>query len=165
LKGIAVRFFCVSILVCLYFGCDSHNADVGAHDGMGGHGGMNQGSEADTYSPGMEKTGGMGIYTVRLMQSAPIPRDTSKYTWQIQVLDADGNTVSDALVQAEPTMPAHGHGTMPQFTEGLESQENLGTYELTEMDLFMPGVWMISIRITGADEQVDMVMYHFQLEG
>ena len=62
-------------------------------------------------------------------------------------------------------MPAHGHGTSPQFTDGVESTETPGTYSLSDMDLFMAGVWMIAIEMSTPEGVADEVVFHFMLEG
>ena len=59
----------------------------------------------------------------------------------------NGAVVKDAILEAEPVMVAHGHGTRPQFTVAVESDEGDGVYTLADMDLFMPGVWTVYIRI------------------
>ena len=72
--------------------------------------------------------------------------------------------VKDAILEAEPVM-AHGHGTRPQFTVAVESDEGDGVYTLADMDLFMPGVWTVYIRIETLDGRADTVEFSFNLEG
>ena len=151
-------------LLSLLLGCDSSTEPSG-------DGGTNQGGDnppagsapldgVDTYVAGLEKPGDM--FTVRLVTSTPVPKDTGLYTWEVQVLDADMAPICDAEVVAEPTMPAHGHGTFPETTAGVPS-DDCG-YQFPDMDLFMPGVWQIEVRVTaGGDE--DTVFYNFDLEG
>lgn len=117
----------------------------------------------DTYVVGLEKAGAQGLFTVRLMGSEPIPKYTGLYVWTVEVRDGEGLTVTGASVIAEPTMPAHGHGTWPAFAEGEEMGD--GLYALEEMNLFMDGVWHVAIRITGADGAEDEVAYDFDIQG
>ena len=115
----------------------------------------------DTYVAGLAKVG--EIYTVSLIESQPIPKDTGLYTWVVELSDAGGDPVIGATIVAEPTMPDHGHGTFPPTTEAI-ALETPGHYELTDMDLFMPGVWQVEIFID-VDDDSDGVIYNFDLEG
>ena len=124
---------------------------------------MDAGSGGDTYVVGLEKSGQAGLITVRLQESTPSPRDTGFYTWTIDIVDASGAPVTGATVQAEPTMPDHGHGTNPKYTDAVEGDP--GTYQLTEMNLFMEGIWNVAIRITMTGGEEDQVEYNFFLEG
>jgi hypothetical protein len=125
--------------------------------------GTGGGDTADTYVEGLEKTGSQGHFTVRLLNSNPIPKDLTYYTWTLEVLDPDGKAVEGVEVIAEPTMPNHGHGTFPPFTTATAG-ETPGTYVLTDMDLFMAGIWHIAIRLT-LDGTADEVAYSFDLDG
>ncbi|MBR56693.1 MAG: hypothetical protein CMH54_01400 [Myxococcales bacterium] len=143
-------------------GTDAPGEDVsGSPDGMTGHD-MASHSPVDTYVAGLEKSGVNGLVHVRLMESTPIPEYTDLYTWTVEVVDLDGEPITGATVVAEPRMPGHGHGTFPPFTDAVEIGG--GSYQLVDMDLFMPGVWQVTIRITTADGD-DEVAYDFDLEG
>ena len=141
------------------FGGHGHGAH-GPGASMGGGGGI----VADTYVAGLEQVGEDGIFSVRLVESDPIPRDTGIYTWTIEVVDATGGPVTGVTVLAEPMMPAHGHGTIPKFIDGIPS-EGEGRYRLADMDLFMPGIWRVIITLTHDDGREDVALYHFDLEG
>lgn len=119
--------------------------------------------QADTYWVGLEKAGAEGNFTIRLMKSSPIPQDLTLYTWEIEVLDGAGEPVTGASVEAEPRMPAHGHGTFPPVTPAT-ALDQAGRYQLLEMDLFMAGIWRVEIRVTHG-ELTDSVNYFFDLEG
>ena len=118
----------------------------------------------DTYVVGLEKVGEQGTFKVRLLLSDPIPQDTGFYDWTVEVVTNDDLPVSGASVMARPTMPAHGHGTFPPQTTAVE-QEVAGLYQLSDLDLFMAGVWRIELTIKSAEGQMDQVVYNFDLEG
>lgn len=132
-----------------------------ATQGSSGSGG--NGSGGDVYVAGLEKQGQSGVYVVKLVESQPIPQDTGLYTWTIQLLDA-GDPVSDAVIAAEPRMPAHNHGTFPPITDATPAGDD-GMYTLDAMDLFMPGIWEVTIRIMQGDSVEDQVTFSFDLEG
>ena len=156
------------VIILLFAGllaCGGANTDgddlSGTQDGPAGHDMASNGS-VDTYVAGLAKDGVLGVLRVRLMESDPIPEYTDMYTWTLEVVDLDGQRIIGATVIAEPRMPGHGHGTFPPFTEAVESAG--GGYQLVDMDLFMPGIWQVTIRITTADGN-DEVVYDFDLVG
>ena len=118
----------------------------------------------DEYVAGLEKDSTKGQFKMQLLLSDPIPRYTDVYTWTVILQDVEGNPVVDADLVAEPTMPEHKHGTFPKFTNAV-ALDQPGEYQLVDMDLFMPGVWQVDIRITVGDGSVDQVLYWFELEG
>ena len=133
-----------------------HTADAGAGVDAGG------GLGADVYIAGMEQVGADGVFRVALIESSPIPQDLTLYTWLIEVRDADGNPVEGAAVVAEPTMPDHGHGTFPITTPGVAA-EGVGRFTLSDMDLFMAGVWRVELRVSVGD-LTDTIRFHFALD-
>ncbi|HIN86300.1 MAG TPA: hypothetical protein EYN06_07455 [Myxococcales bacterium] len=128
-----------------------------------GIGSGTEGLDVDTYVANLEKSGVNGNFSVKLVESTPIPKDLEFYNWTIQVLDSAGQPIDGAAVEAEPMMPAHGHGTYPPVTIGAATGES-GTYELIDMDLFMPGTWRVTIRVESG-ELKDEVEFHFDLDG
>ena len=54
----------------------------------------------------------------------------------------DGSPVDGLEVAVEPFMPAMGHGTS---TPTLHAAEGNGKYLLTEVYLYMPGVWELRL--------------------
>ena len=133
-----------------------------AHGPGGGHPGADDG--ADTYHAGLEREGEEGRVRVRLVDSDPVPQDTGLYTWTLTVEDLEGEPVVGASVSAEPTMPAHGHGTFPAITEATPLEE-VGHFRLADMDLFMAGVWDVALTVSLVDGGADTLTFHFRLEG
>ena len=160
--GIVVVVLLVGALIV---GCGSdhgtHSHSTAGHSDGNSDGNVDLG--VDTYVANLEKAGKAGHFTVLLVESTPIPKDIEYYSWRIQVLNSAGEAVEGATVLAEPTMPAHGHGTVPKFTPA-KAGESPGVYLLEAMDLYMPGVWLITIRIE-KDELKDEVEFNFNLDG
>jgi len=155
-------------LMVIGLGCS--DSGHGPHDGVS-HDEHNASDTAETsslpkdeYVAGLEKESTNGQYKMQLLLSDPIPKYTDVYTWTVVLLDLEGNPVEGAQVVAEPTMPDHSHGTFPKFTTAIV-QEQPGEYHLADLDLFMPGVWQIDIRISVGDGSEDQVLYWFELEG
>ena len=153
---------CLSVL-CLACG-DDHDHEGHHHADAGSGPAVDAGSalQGDEYIAGMEKVSTDGHFRVALVESTPIPQDLTLYTWVLEVRDADGQPIDGASVVAEPTMPDHGHGTFPITTPGVAA-DGVGRFTLTDMDLFMAGVWQIELRITAGDVS-DTAFFHFVLD-
>ena len=117
----------------------------------------------DEYISGVERTTDDGTYLVTLVRSTPTPKFTDDYTWIVTVEDASCAVLNEVHVKAEPTMPQHGHGTTPEFTEA--TLDNADQYTLEDMDLFMPGIWQIEIEVEAEDGTSDKVSWFFDLLG
>jgi hypothetical protein len=118
---------------------------------------------ADDYVSGVQRVTDGGLFLVELVRSTPPPKFTGDYTWEVTVQDTACVSLGSVHVKAEPTMPQHGHGTTPEFTEA--SLDTSKTFTLTDMDLFMPGVWQVEITVTADDGAVDTVSWFFDLQG
>ena len=104
-----------------------------------------------------------GLFTVSIESADPAPPDRGDNVWTLAVRDAGGEAVEGAAVVVTPYMPAHGHGTNPRTFDG--QAQGQGLYEAGPFDLFMPGLWDVSIDVvdsTGAD---DNAAFTFCLEG
>ena len=153
---------CLGVL-CMACGADHDHEGhqhAGAHPSSAADAGA--GLQGDEYLAGMEKASTDGHFRIALIESTPIPQDLTLYTWTIEVRDANGQPLDGATVVAEPTMPDHGHGTFPITTPGVAAEE-VGRFTLTDMDLFMAGVWQIELRIS-AGELSDTAFFHFVLD-
>ena len=150
----------------MVLGCENNESPIGWHGNPGhdedGHVEF-VGPELDTYVTGLEKTGDNGHFVVQLIDSDPIPKDLTLYDWRVVVLDLHGDPVDGAFVEAEPRMPAHDHGTHPEFTAATAGDEP-GTYDLLDLNLFMAGVWEVTIRVEEGGMS-DEVSYAFDLDG
>ena len=87
-------------------------------------------------------------WTVRVFSSSPPIGINRIQDWRIQILDAQGEPVSDtALSEVRVTggMPEHNHGlpTAPQIT----NYEGDGVYLLQGIRFHMPGLWQVSVHI------------------
>lgn len=144
------------MVVLLALGCDDGGDDHGGHGGSGG----NAPPAGDTYVAGMEKVGAAGALQVRLKEARPGPPEIGDNTWILEVLDMQGESMPGCTVEVDPRMPAHGHGTNKEAT----ITETAGTYEVTPLDLFMPGLWEVPFTVT-CGAVVDDVMFEFWIEG
>lgn len=98
----------------------------------------------EEFLAGMEKTGALGN-TFRLVSSNPAPPERGDNVWQVEVEDSGGTPLEAATLKVIPYMPDHNHtsAVIPTITE-----DPPGSYELDPVNLFMPGVWEITVQAT-----------------
>ncbi|HEX5100804.1 MAG TPA: FixH family protein [Polyangiaceae bacterium] len=120
-------------------------------------------ARVDTYVAGLTADGERGVLAFRIDSSEPAPPAKGGNTWEVSVLDADGNLASGDLGVALD-MPDHGHGSQvePEVTYDEES----GRFTITPLYLFMAGVWRIELTLASdADKVVDRGTFYFCIEG
>lgn len=112
----------------------------------------------DRFEPGMTTQATPGNITVELARADPSPpvvrRDN---VWWLKLTDADGNAVSGAELVASPYMPKHQHGS----AEVVVEDEGEGQYQLSPIELVMPGVWEIPLSVTPAGGAASTAMFRF----
>ena len=116
---------------------------------------------ADTYTAGMSKMGENGVEFV-LVSSDPTPPDRGDNNWTLQVLDnsapADGLTLD-----VVPFMPDHGHGT-PKIAEIAPAGSD-GMYDVTTVNLWMPGLWEVTVSASDTGGLLDTAVFAFCIDG
>ncbi|MBX3162527.1 MAG: FixH family protein [Deltaproteobacteria bacterium] len=115
--------------------------------------------EADTFVVGFQKTGQDGVLDFRIMSATPAPPARNDNAWSVQVnAVAGGAPVENATIKVTPFMPAHGHGAGKNAL--VEPGAEPGRYELSPINLWMPGVWETTVRVT-SDAGDDRVVFKF----
>ena len=76
-------------------------------------------------------------------------------------LEGSGGLVSEGVVTFRPFMPLHGHGTSPEF---YDASPEGGGWSVGPMDLFMPGLWELTVAIDAGGE-ADEALLRFCLRG
>ena len=109
--------------------------------------GSDCGGDFDTFAPGMSTQASPGDITVELTRAEPSPpvvrRDN---VWWLKLTDPDGSALTGAQIVASPYMPKHQHGS----AEVVVDEQGDGEYQLSPIELIMPGVWEIPLFITPA---------------
>jgi len=119
----------------------------------------------DEYVAGLEKTGADG-YTFRLVAATPAPPQQGENTWVVEISGPDATPLAaDASFSIVPWMPDHGHGT--NIIAGVTPvNDAAGQFEITPVDLWMPGVWTVDVTIENeAGARVDSGQFAFCIEG
>jgi hypothetical protein len=112
----------------------------------------------DTFEPGMTKKAVPGNITVELTEASPSPPVVrSDNVWWLALSDADGAAVSGAQLVATPYMPKHQHGS----AEVVVEEQSEGQYQLSPIELIMPGVWEIPLNITPKGEEASETTFRF----
>ena len=102
----------------------------------------------DQFEPGMIKQATPGDIAVELKEADPSPPVVQNdNVWVLNLMDTAGNPLTGAEIVATPYMPKHQHGS----AEVVVEEQGDGDYRLSPIELMMPGVWEIPIRVTPAD--------------
>jgi hypothetical protein len=117
-------------------------------------------TDDDDFVIGLEKQGASGLITVTLMSGDPAPPIRGDNTWVVSIT-SNATPMAGAFVDVVPFMPAHGHGS-GKTVEVTEMPED-GQYELSPVNLWMPGVWETKIVVTpeGELDPLDQVVLRF----
>ncbi len=151
----------LAVLPAAALGC--HDGGMAVPDSIGATYDCAADNRWTPYTPGLEIKGRAGMLDFKLMTADPAPPARGDNTWQIEVSAMAqgivGSTVAGATVEATPYMPDHGHGSpiVVQVTD-----DGNGDYELTPVNLWMPGYWETTISVQ-SDAGNDAAVYKFCL--
>jgi hypothetical protein len=111
----------------------------------------------DDYSLGLTHAGAWA--QVEFVAAEPSPPSRGDNTWTVRVRDQAATARADLTIGVSPFMPDHGHGSSVRCD--VEAGEEPGTYVLTPVNFFMPGLWQVTLQIDASDEPEDDVMFSF----
>lgn len=111
----------------------------------------------DDYSIGLSHIGAWA--QVEFVDALPAPPSRGDNTWTVRVRDEQDTLRDDLTVEVDPFMRDHGHGSSIRCE--VEHGSEPGTYVLTPVNLFMPGLWDVTIELVAADEPADEVVFSF----
>jgi hypothetical protein len=115
----------------------------------------------DAFALGLAKTGANG-YTVEITTATPAPPAKGDNRWEVRVTDTEAAAATGMTLLVTTWMPFHQHGS-PIPTVVSEGAD--GTYTLDPINLFMPGVWEITVRVADGDNPTDSVLFTFCISG
>jgi hypothetical protein len=122
--------------------------------GGGASGPIGFAEEALTTMP--TKSGALSVAVRTAPEQPPVQGiDSVQYVFT----DKDGAPVDGLTLAVQPWMPTMGHGSsiVPTVTASGD-----GTYVVTDVELFMPGEWVLRTTIGGAES--DSVTPAFEIE-
>jgi hypothetical protein len=121
-------------------------------------------TRADTFVVGLDKVGTASALDFKLVSATPAPPARGDNTWELQVSAMTGGVVGSGITGASltvtPFMPDHAHGTPIQV--GITDKGN-GMYELSPVNLWMPGLWQTTIQASNANGASDQAVFSFCL--
>lgn len=112
----------------------------------------------DPFFIGEVKEGRNQSMRVELVTTAPQPPERFDNTWQVLITDMSGAPVEAGLVDARTWMPDHGHASPKAI---VVTSMGEGVYELDPVNLFMPGLWEITVEVTPEGGSPDDVVWKF----
>jgi len=154
--SLVVRGACVFAVALFGAACgddDSGAKDAGhddhVHEDDGGFAATCNGVPllaADTIAKGDE-----GHYQVQVIDTNPYsPPRKRTGDWVVEIQDSAGEPAADVdLLEVKPFMPAHGHNGIrkPEIASGDEP----GSFLVTDVNLWMGGVWEVTFLLDGPD--------------
>ena len=111
------------------------------------------------FHAGISAKSSKGTFTVAIVDATPAPPARDDNSWNLALTDATGAPLSVATLTVKTFMPDHGHGSsiVPVVTP-LAAK---GSYSLSKLNLFMPGVWQITFVVSAADGTTDTAVFTF----
>lgn len=118
-------------------------------------------TRADEFVLGLAKPGESGQLTFQLVTADPAPPARGDNSWIIELdtMAAPATPVTGATMSVTPFMPDHAHGSGKTVT--ITPMTEAGQYKLEPVNLWMPGLWEVTIQVSGA--QPDRAVFRFCL--
>ena len=113
----------------------------------------------DAFTTALAKTGEQ--YTLSIVDAEPATPERGDNSWTIEVTDASGAPVDGVTLDAKPWMPEHGHGTP---VEELVTALGDGEYRIDSLNLFMRGLWVITLDVEDDEQVADEVVISVCIE-
>jgi len=118
---------------------------------------------AQVYTVGLSSSSEDGAITITFVDADPAPPAKGNNTWTVTITDAAGKPVNGAAIETTAYMPDHGH-TSPIKPTATSLDAN-GTYEVTPVNVFMPGIWEVTLAVTPAGGEASSVKFTFCIAG
>jgi YtkA-like len=113
-------------------------------------------TRADNIVSGLEKTGSRGALTFRLMSTSPAPPKRPDNNWLVHI-ESGGAPVDGATIGVRLYMPDHEHGT--GVKPMISAAGTPGDYKLDQLNLWMPGLWEVTVEATPAGGAKDSAVF------
>lgn len=115
----------------------------------------------EDFTAGMQKTGAGGM-TFTLVSSTPAPPARNDNVWVIDV--TSGGQPFDGTVDVVPFMPDHRHGTSIEAII-TPVAGTPGRYNVEKVNLFMPGLWEVTVEARPTETTSDSAIFRFCITG
>ncbi len=115
-----------------------------------------------TYAPNLFVFSAAHTMRFTLVQANPAPPAQGINTWTLRVADSSGQALPNLALSVDPFMPDHGHGSSVRAQANPNGD---GTYTITPLYFFMPGVWRITFTNTVDAGIGDSAVFFFCVPG
>lgn len=117
---------------------------------------------AQVYAVGVESKSQDGSMTIAFMDADPAPPAKGNNMWTVKITNAKGESVDGAKIVTTSYMPDHGH-TSPIKPQSVPMGD--GVYQVSPVNLFMPGVWEVTLTVAAPGEKDQAVKFTFCIDG
>ncbi len=111
---------------------------------------------------GVTQQGEAGVFSFELVAANPAPPEQFDNAWTVAVTNGAGDPAPDVVLLVGTWMPDHGHSS-PKAVNVTQTAD--GSFELDPVNLFMPGLWEITMTAEAADGTSDETVFSFCLNG
>ena len=117
----------------------------------------------EAFVVGITKSGKDNRLTFALMEATPAPPSRGDNTWLVDISQA-GAPVVGAAVTVKPFMPDHRHGSA---IDTIVTPDPMvpGRYQLAPVNLWMPGIWEVTITATPVGGTKDLAVFSVCIAG
>lgn len=98
-----------------------------------------------------------GKFTLQMLNADPAPPAKANNSWDIKLMDAAGAPLEGATITVKPFMPDHGHGSSIRAVV-TEASSGGGEYAISPINLWMPGLWQVTLSTEAAGVTDDIVL-------
>lgn len=162
------RFFPLACFV--FVACSSSDTSgpaaagaAGAGAGGGGLVACSSDPRVQAWVPSLSAKSAGGAFTVTIANAKPNPPGKGTNAWTVTITDAQGQPVDGVAFEVKPYMVDHAHG--PPVAPEVAPGGAPGTYDVTTMDLFMPGVWQLTFTVTAPASIAGSAVFTICVEG
>lgn len=115
------------------------------------------------YTDGLHVEGLAAKAALTIEHASPAPPERGTNAWSVRLTDAAGAPIDGAALTVKPYMPDHAHGS--SVVPSVAPTGEPGGYAISGLELFMPGVWQITISIAVQGVEFDVVRLTFCVRG
>lgn len=120
-------------------------------------------SGAIDYAVGVGAAADDGNVKITFADADPAPPGKGNNVFTVDVTDGVDQPLTGADITVKACMPLHGH--CASVTPTVTADAKAGRYVVTNVDLFMSGLWTITFTVTPSGGAADPVNISFCVEG
>ena len=123
-------------------------------------------SRVIAYAPNVSVTSTGGMMKLTLVKASLEPPIVGTQDWTVRATNTSGQAIPNLALSIDPNtgvfMPDHGHGSS---VHPLVTANPDGSYDVSPLYFFMPGVWRITFNATMDSGAADTAIFYFCVPG